>query len=715
MKHWLIALGLVLTPASVYAGKVKSVTWSQPGHYDKALLQNAVVGSDGKITLAKSLRQIRTRAPIDAARVWDIAEDRVGNLYLATGDEGKILRITPDGQIQVAFETKDSQVLCLLALPDGGILAGTGPNGLVVRIDPDGKGRVWHDSPARYIWALVRDERTGSLYAATGSPARVYRLTPNGESEVYFECPQDHVLTLALAAEGPLFAGTDRRGLVYRIDERGKGVVIFQAAQSEVRCLQWTPQGLYVGTSSPGRAPRSNPGTTPPPAGVGSLPNRDADAVPATVSSPPAPLADTPSRDRSNPPERFAAAVPEAPKPGDNSVYLVGFDGTVRELYRDKGLVLSLLVRGERLLIGTASKGQLIELDPTTRSRREISRMDAGQVYRLVPRRDGRIMVAASDPGRIFELSDQFESKGSVVGEVIDARLISRWGALTWAGDTPPGTSIKVAVRGGNVSEPDDTWTPWSDDMADPGVAAVSLPPARFLQVRVTLTSSDPAVSPSLHHLTVRYATLNQPPEVTSLETPTAEAIASSKDPKRIRFKWNATDANEDELVFDLYVRKSTWNDWVRIEESWAKNEYEWDTTTMPSGEYRFKVVASDRPDNGDGSALQSQRISEPVSVAHELPTVKLKATVGADDRVQLQAEASSTSSRLYAAAFAVDGGRWTSLQPQDGLFDSRSESFQFQTMRLEPGSHVIVVRVRDASGNWGMADAVVTISASKP
>lgn len=711
MKRWPVVPVLLCLPLPLWAGKVKSITWSQAAHYEKASLQQTVVGSDGRVSLARSVRPLPTRSPLDAARIWDIAEDRLGNLYLATGDVGKIVRIAPDGQVQTAYETKDSQVLCVLALPNGSLVAGTGPSGLVILIDPEGKGRVLYDSPARYVWALVWDERRNSLFAATGSPARIDRISLSGEVETFFECAQDHVLALALADDGTLFAGTDRRGLVYRIPERNKGSVVFQASQSEVRCLQWTRDGLYIGTSSPGRSPRVATGGSSSPSGVGRLPSQ---SPPTAAAQTPTPLADSGSRDRSNPPERFSASAPDQPAVGDNSVYRLGFDGTVREIYREKGLILSLLLRKDRLLIGTASKGQIVEVDEATRVRREIARVD-GQVYRLVPGRDGRVLIALSDPGRVVEMRDQFESKGTVVGEVIDARLASRWGALTWQADTPPGTRLTLAVRGGNVSEPDETWTPWSVEMTDPTAAIASLPPLRFLQIRVTLSTTNPAVTPALHYLTARYATVNQPPEVTSLETPTTESIATSKDPKKIRFKWNATDANEDDLVFDLYVRKSTWEEWVRIEEGFSKNDYEWDTTTMPSGVYRFKVVASDRPDNSDGSALQGARVSDPVIVAHDLPTIKLTAVPQADGRIQIEATAACTTGRLFAAAYSIDGARWNSLQPEDGLFDSRQETFKFQTDRLPPGAHVLVLRVRDASGNWGMADALVTIGDKKP
>ena len=65
--------------------------------------------------------------------------------------------------------------------------------------------------------------------------------------------------------------------------------------------------------------------------------------------------------------------------------------------------------------------------------------------------------------------------------------------------------------------------------------------------------------------------------------------------PKKLKFKWTATDANEDELTYSLYVRKEGWKSWVQLEEDLTKTEYEWDTTTTPSGVYQLKVVASDR------------------------------------------------------------------------------------------------------------------------
>src|SRR5262249_43748153 len=207
------------------------------------------------------------------------------------------------------------------------------------------------------------------------------------------------------------------------------------------------------------------------------------------------------------------------------SVYHVAADGAVRELFRDKLLVLSLLTHGRSLLVGTGSKGQLFEVDTKTREYSEMARLDHGQVLSLCRRASGAIIVGTVDPGRLYLLEEKFVKDGTLTSPVLDAKLVSRWGTLTWHADLPARTGLGVAVRTGNVSEPDDTWSDWSAEQSDPETARVAAPAARFLQYRVTLRTEDPAASPALRSLTIRYAPTNQAPEVTKVEEPDLNAV----------------------------------------------------------------------------------------------------------------------------------------------------------------------------------------------
>jgi hypothetical protein len=708
-----MAAALLGLPGLCQAAKVKLWDQHAPAQYDKAQFKQAVVSSEGTLRLS---RQLKPLAGIDAAHVWAVAEDRAGNLYAATGDEGKLFKVAPDGKVSVAFTSDDSEVLCLAAAADGSVYAGTGPSGHVVRIDPQGAAKVIADVGEAYVWSLAVDAQGQTIYAGTGPRGRIYRLTPEGKPTIFYTTRQEHIHCLALAADGTLYAGTDKAGLVYRIDPRGKGFVLFSAPQSEVRTLLLTPDAVYAGTSAP---TKHHPGGSLPatagssaPAGSSPQPVRlstgkesiRASDSPAAGGTPPSPEAKEPAKAAPTP-----APAPPAPSSGENSVFRIGADGSVREVFREKAMVLSLLRQPGHFFVGTGMDGQLFEVDETSRERSEIGRLDSGQVLCLCRRGDGSIGLGAGDPGKLYVLQDRYAARGTIVSEVLDAKLISRWGALRWKADTPAGTTVTVAVRSGNVAEPDETWSDWSAELTDAQQAVIAAPPARFLQYRVTLASDNPDVSPALHQVTLRYATTNQAPEVGKIEVPDLDA-GNLDNPKKLKFKWTATDANEDDLSYSLYVRKDGWKNWVELADDLDKPEYEWDTTTTPSGVYVLKVVASDRKDNPPEDALTGERASGPFPVAHAPPAVTVKVAGADGDQVLLEATATDPLVRLTAASYAVNGKKWVNVFPTDGLFDSKTETFRFKTESLKPGTYVVVLRVRDAAGNTGAGDVVFTV-----
>src|SRR5262249_42857756 len=154
------------------------------------------------------------------------------------------------------------------------------------------------------------------------------------------------------------------------------------------------------------------------------------------------------------------------------------------------------------------------------------------------------------------------------------------------------------------------------------------------------------------------------------------------------------------------------WQSWVALEEDYEKKEFEWDTTTTPSGTYRVKVVASDRRDNAEEDALTDERISEPFVVSHAPPEVKVKVTGVEGGQAVVEATASDPHVRLTSASFAVNGKKWANVFPTDGVFDSKEEAFKFKTDALKPGTYVLVLRVKDAAGNTGSGDVVFTVPA---
>jgi outer membrane protein assembly factor BamB len=711
MRSSLLLAVIVLAGVAVpgQAAKVKVWHHHAGSHFEKAQFSHAVVSSEGVLRLS---RQLKPFTSLEATHVWDLIEDGDGNLVAATGDDGKIYKITPDGQVSVLHTCEACQVLCLARATDGTLYAGTGPSGHIIRIDPKGRTKLLCDTHESYVWSLVVDPRTQDLYVGTGPKGRVLRVTPDGKCSVYYSTRQEHILCLAVGADGIVYAGTDKGGLVYRIDAKGKGFVLHQAAQSEVRSLKVTADALYVGTSSPSRSRGSGSSASKAESSTAAM--ESVSPVSVSTESPKGlksgdKTSGEPSSTSKENSKGSSAPAPSAPSSGENSVYRIALDGTVREVFREKALVLSVLKQGDRFFVGTGMEGRLFEVDETTRERSEIARLDHGQILCLCRRKDGAIVLGTGDPGKLYLLHDKYTARGTVTSEVLDAKLISKWGALGWEAETPEGTSVTVAARSGNVAEPDDTWSDWSAEQTNPEQAVLAAPTARFLQYRVTLRSKLPMVSPLVRGISLRYMTTNLAPEVTKVEVPDLNAV-NLDNPKKLKIKWNATDANEDELAYAVYIRKEGWKDWVLLEDDLDKTDYEWDTTTTPSGIYRVKIVATDRKDNAEADALTAERPSVPFVVCHEAPGVSVKVSGIEGDQAVIEATATSPLVRLTSASFAVNGKKWINVFPTDGLFDARQKTFKFKTEGLKPGTYVLVLRVRDASGNLGSSDVVFTV-----
>src|SRR5207253_768969 len=58
-----------------------------------------------------------------------------------------------------------------------------------------------------------------------------------------------------------------------------------------------------------------------------------------------------------------AAPAPSSPSSGENSLYRIAADGTVREVFREKAMVFSVLRQPGRFFVGTGMGGQLFEVD----------------------------------------------------------------------------------------------------------------------------------------------------------------------------------------------------------------------------------------------------------------------------------------------------------------------------------------------------------------
>jgi hypothetical protein len=111
-----------------------------------------------------------------------------------------------------------------------------------------------------------------------------------------------------------------------------------------------------------------------------------------------------------------------------------------------------------------------------------------------------------------------FVGSGTFLSCPFDAGAAVEWQTLTWAAFTPLSTTLSVEAR---TSADASSWSAWSSVTA-PG--ALSLADARYLQYRLTLTTSDPQISPLMFAIAARH-------EAVAVASPTPPDLLPTADP----------------------------------------------------------------------------------------------------------------------------------------------------------------------------------------
>jgi hypothetical protein len=240
-------------------------------------------------------------------------------------------------------------------------------------------------------------------------------------------------------------------------------------------------------------------------------------------------------------------------------------------------MVMSLIERNGLLLVGTGSDGLIYQLDPAAEETIVLAKVDPKQVLSMLATKDGRILLGMANVGGIASMSSGYADTGTFTSPVLDAAQISRFGKIHLQGSMPQGTAFTLATRSGNVQDPEKTgWSGWSEEAPAARFVQVKSPPARFLQYRLTFTSTGGKDSAVVDEVDLAYQMPNLAPVVKSIkvgnggdaaklgallgaagEAANGNGGAKPATPKNTveTITWEADDANADALVYSLYFR----------------------------------------------------------------------------------------------------------------------------------------------------------------
>lgn len=705
-------------------------------------LDHVSLGPDGRLLLAPSYElAFDTQQPY----IFSMVGDRAGNLYVGTGDDGKVFRINPQGKGELFFQSKELEVFAMAVDSSGALYVGTSPDGKIYKATGPNQASEFANPESRYIWSMTFDD-AGNLYAGTGSGGAIYKVDRSGKASVFYTCADTHVVSLFRDRDGRLLAGTSPSGMIIEITREGKGFTLVDTPMEEVQSIATDRFGTVYALAASSLAKGASAfslksAATPSPSATPS----------ATVTVESFSSETGASKDAKTVTAPGGADSPDSPDSTNlrSAVYAIAKDGSVETVYSsEEQMAYDLVVRQDgSILVATGPKGRLLSVD-TAKQVTVVSDAPEEDLTCLFAA-SGVVWVGGSNQGRVYQLRTDRAPKGSFESSALDAGAVASWGRISWRAASSGG-AMEIATRSGNTEKPDASWSEWSAPYSASGQQIAS-PRARRLQWRAIFSRGSGPGTPVLDGVQIAYLQQNLRPHVTSVEVlpygvelqkqpslamgSLSLAVSSTKDGKSLNaprergrelqplpprqvlqpgaqsFTWKAADDNNDTLEYSLYFKGEAESDWKLLVKGLSDEFYTLGAASLPDGAYRLKVVASDAPDNPYDRFLIGEMISDSFVIVNTSPKLEVLEHKVNGGRVEVHFQAAVSTGRIGTAEFSVDGGEWRLVFPVDGIADSDREEFRFVTPELAVGEHLLGIRAGDRDGNTAASRLVVKVA----
>lgn len=659
------------------------------------------IGADGRLRLAPNLRRV---GQLPEGVIWAAVPDGSGGAYLSAGTEGKLFHYV-GGAMKPLGQVKGGIVFAMARLGQDLVVAPTG-EGKLFRVTPTGEVKPFADIDARIVWALAV-EGDAVLVAGGTEKGAVLVQAREGSSRRLAELAEETAFTaLASDGQGGWYLGSHGRGLVLRYNRQGDRLeTLLDTPFEEVRALAVADGQLYIGADN-GLTPKFS---------TGQLERREGYLQ-----------ADTPATTRSAILRLDRERVPET-------------------LWQSaQSQIYALTVWKDQLLVGTGNRSCLFSL-PLGKARDTdpfaiLQELGTAQATAFLPS-GGDLLVVGSNPAELHLLSEVQATEGTLESRILKGAPIADWGRAYLDAELPPGTHVELQFRTGSTETPDATWSNWTPPLRSGERPA--LPPARFAQFRLRLSSARGGATPSVETVSVFWAHRNlapvwegvdtMPPGLVITRTAPPEDIGIERVPLETQklipalgylgaekrsfrrggqsFVFRINDPNGDTLQYAIRLIPEHGAPML-LEKAWKEKFFSFDTLPVPDGRYRLEVTASDAPTAPFNAALTSTWRTATFSVDHTPPTIPELSAVSEGEGVRVKFLARDETSMLKEAAISADGERWLQIVPEDRVFDQKEERFDALLPREAIRGDRVLVRVTDQHNNE--QTAAVTVGAKR-
>ncbi|WP_291271582.1 hypothetical protein [Geothrix sp.] len=658
------------------------------------------IGADGRLRLAPNLRRV---GQLPEGVIWAAVSDGAGGAYLSAGTDGKLFHYA-GGQVKPLGQVKGGIVFALARLGQDLVVAPTG-EGKLFRVSPAGEVKPFADIEARIVWALAV-EGDAVIVAGGAEKGAVLLQAREGSSRRLAELADETAFTaMTPDGQGGWYLGSHGRGLVLRYSRQGDRLeTLMDTPFEEVRALAVAEGQLYVGADN-GLTPKFS---------TGQLERREGYLQ-----------ADTASTARS-------------------AVIRLDRDRVPETLWQSaQSQVYALTAWKGQLLVGTGNRSRLFSL-PLGKTRDAdpfavVQELGTAQATAFLPA-GGDLLVVGSNPAELHLLSEAQATEGTLESKILKGAPLADWGRAYLESDLPTGTNVELQFRTGSTETPDATWSAWTPPLRSGERPA--LPPSRFAQFRLRLSSTRGGATPTVETVTLHWAHRNlapvwegvdiMPPGLVITRTAPPDDIGIERVPLETQklipalgymgaekrsfrrggasFVFRVNDPNGDALEFTIRLVPERGAP-LLLEKAWREKFFSFDTLPVPDGRYRLEVVASDAPTVPFNAALTSTWRTAPFLIDHTPPAIAELSAVPEGEGVRLRFVARDETSVLKEAAVSADGEHWLQIVPEDRVFDQKEERFDVIVPREAVRGDRILVKVADQYHNE--QTAVVNVGAT--
>ncbi len=646
LRYSLLGAGLVFAAHASAVG-TRRFSLEKSSDFKGGDLKGVAVDSAGHVRAGFNLGSVPV---LQGTSIWSALPMRDGSVLLGTGNEGKLLKLS-GGAVSVLAETKALVVTSLVEAWGGAVVLGTLPDGKVMKWDHGKLSDLVTLKGTEHVWQVAFDEKKKVLYAATGPEGKLYRISETGDAQVYFDAPEQHLMSVAVAPDGTVYAGASDKAKLYKITAPGHASVLYDFGRTEVRAIAVNKKGDVFAIAN-----EIKPGNQ--------APSRHSEGTPAQPTN-------------------------TAPKTkGKGTLYKFSSDGTPDQLLDDTDEHYTSLALGDdgRPYVGTGVEGRVYTVDANHNSVL-VADVDERQVGALVLTGKEQLVVA-SDPAVVHPIKGIGGPDAVWTSKVLDAGLRARFGKITWEATGP----LQVSTRTGNTKDPDDTWSAWSAGFGAPSLT--DSPAARYLQVRARFDKDPNTV---LSEIGVSFLTDNLRAVITAVDakdtdsSESDDSIHSSGGPVTWSgfnwptiTSWKVDNPDKDDLRYRLQYRQvgsNTWFDLLKPQEKLTKDSYSWETSDLPEGRYRVRVVATDELSNPPDRVTRDEMESSVVLVDNTPPVIEGLKVVGKQRPQGVAIDGVGPIARIEISLAGSD--EWTPFYPTDGIFDEQREEFDADVSKL--------------------------------